>query len=103
AYTASVRATVLAYLVPHEIAFVVEPPSLHDRKAFWQQRVRAPQVKVRLWSNYIRDWKSLNLLSRHRRIAGKPPVLRRDLARPIYESPRRVRKNRGKSPRFSES
>src|SRR5262245_35379345 len=45
--TAAVRAAVLAHLVPDDVGLVAETPGLHHREALGQERVRAPQIKVR--------------------------------------------------------
>jgi len=46
AYTAAVRASVLAYLVPDDVGFVSELPNLHDGKCFQKESVGTPQVKM---------------------------------------------------------
>src|SRR4051812_48698344 len=43
---APVGAAVFTYFVPNEIGLVIEPPSLHHRKAIRQERIGAPQIKV---------------------------------------------------------
>jgi hypothetical protein len=86
----AIRSTVFSDFVPHDIGFVCESPSLHDRQAFWQQGVRAPQIQVASWKCELSHRKGCDLIKRHRPVTVKPPMLRADLPRSIREPPWRI-------------
>ena len=43
---ATIRAAILAHLMPDDIGFVGEAPRLHDRDAIRQHRIWAPQIQM---------------------------------------------------------
>src|SRR6266700_921675 len=45
--SASIRAAVLAHLMPDDVGLVGEAPRLHDSKAFGQHCVGAPEIQMR--------------------------------------------------------
>jgi len=99
----AVRAAVLSYLVPNDIGLVAEAPCLHDRQAFGQKGVRAPQVQMRLLPGDMLDRKRLDIVERERAIAREAPVFRRHLPGLVGELPRRVCEDRRKFPLTGES
>src|SRR4029453_3789135 len=84
---ASVRAAILAHLVPDNVGLVGEPPSLHNGEAFRQQGVRAPEIQVRRWRNEFANRKRHNVVELHRAIARQAPVLGRNLPSFVCELP----------------
>ena len=98
AHAASVRSAVLADLVPDNVALVVESPGLHHRKAFRQQRIGHPEIKMCRIDRDVGHGQGANLRRGHRLVAGETPVFGRHLSGAIGEAPGRIGQNRVKLP-----
>ena len=87
---APIRATVLADLVPDDVALVREAPGGQDPKALGKERIRHPQVEVGRVADDAAHGQRENVVQRHRRVAVQSPVFRRHLAGAVLELPRRI-------------
>src|SRR5439155_11592091 len=90
---ASVRPTVLANLEPNDIRFVSEAPCFHHAQAFHQQRIWAPQIKMRLGSREGSHGQFRDFLEFHGRITQQAAMLWRDFTRAVLELPRWIGQN----------
>src|SRR5262249_20406113 len=101
AYAATIGAAVLTHFVPDEIGFVSKAPRLHHREAFGQERIRAPEVKVRRVCCELLDRQGHDVIEPQGAVARQPPVLRGDFAGLVNELPRRIGKD-GRKPPFAD-
>ena len=83
----AVRFSVLADLLPDDIALVLESPGLHDRKAVGKQGIGDPQIQMALLRRHLRHRQRHDVFQLHGLVAIQPLVLRRYLPGPILESP----------------
>src|SRR5262249_23000118 len=87
---ATVRAAVLADLVPDEVRLVGEPPALHRGQGLGEQGVGTPEIEVALRQGEVADRQGGDFPTAPRRGAAQATVLGGHLAGAVQESPGRV-------------
>jgi hypothetical protein len=95
-HTSTVRATILAYLVPHQVRFVRKPPGFKYLQAFEDQCIGNPEVEVALGAGEIGNRELDDFIKCHRAVPGQASVFGGHLPGAVGKLPGRVGKDRAK-------
>src|SRR5262249_35995901 len=94
---ATIGAAVLSHFVPDDIAFVLEPPSIHDLQSPGKKRVWHPEIEMSGLIAMARNRHRTDFFDTHRFITAQPYMFGSNFAGAILEAPRRISQN-GRKP-----